>query len=134
MRIERSYLIVSINDSILWHKRLGYVNMEILSRLVKNKLVKGLPHIAFKKKKLCDACQMGKQMITSFKNKNNISTKKPLELLHIDLPTRTRSLSGNRYVFVVIDDFIMYTLVLLLKLKDETIFEFVKFSKNKHKE
>jgi hypothetical protein len=60
MRIERSYLIVSINDSILWHKRLGYVNMEILSRLVKNKLVKGLPHIAFKKKKLCDACQIGK--------------------------------------------------------------------------
>jgi hypothetical protein len=68
---------------------------------------------------------MGKQMITSFKNKNNISTKKPLELLHIDLPTRTRSLSGNRYVFVVIDDFIMYTLVLLLKLKDETIYEFL---------
>jgi hypothetical protein len=64
-------------------------------------------------------------MITSFKNKNNISTKKPLELLHIDLPTRTRSLSGNRYVFVVIDDFIMYTLVLLLKSKDETIYEFL---------
>jgi hypothetical protein len=63
-------------------------------------------------------------MITLFKNKNNISTKRPLELLHIDLPTRTRSLNGNRYVFVVVDDFIMYTLVLLLKSKGETIYEF----------
>ena len=55
MRIE-SCLVTSINDSFLQHKRLGHINMDILSKLVKNELVKGLPHIALKKKKLCDDC------------------------------------------------------------------------------
>jgi hypothetical protein len=74
---------------------------------------------------------MGKQVKTSFKSKNHISTERPLELLHIDLfgPTRARSISGNRYVFVIVDDFTSYTWVLFLKSKDETIYEFVKFSK-----
>jgi hypothetical protein len=54
---------------------------------------------------------MGKQVKTSFKRKNHISTERPLELLHIDLfsPTRNKSLNGNKYVFVIIDNFIRYT-------------------------
>ena len=49
-------------------------------------------------------------MKTYFKRKNNISINIPLELLHIDLfgPIRTRSISGNRYVFVIVDDFTRY--------------------------
>ena len=54
MRIK-SCLVASINDSFLWHGRLGYISIDILSKLVKNDLVKGLSHIAFKKEKLCDA-------------------------------------------------------------------------------
>jgi len=52
-------------------------------------------------------------------------------LLHIDLfaPTRSRSISGNRYMFIIVDDFTRYIRVLFLKLKDETIYEFVKFLK-----
>lgn len=128
---SESCLVASINDSFLWHRRLGHISMDILSKLAKNDLVKGLPHITYEKEKLCDACQMGKQFKTSFKSKNHISTERPLELLHIDLfgPTRTRSLSGNRYVFVIVDDFTRYTWVIFLKSKDETIHEFVKFSK-----
>jgi len=74
---------------------------------------------------------MGKQIKTSFKSKNHISILKPLNLLHIDLfaPTRARSISGNRYVFIIVDDFTRYIWVLFLKLKDETIYKFVKFLK-----
>jgi hypothetical protein len=56
---------------------------------------------------------------TSFKRKNDISIDIPLELLHINLfgPTRTRSISGNRYVFIIVDDFTRYTRVLFLNLK-----------------
>jgi hypothetical protein len=43
--------------------------------LSKNKLVKGLSHIELKRVKLCDACQMGKQVKTSFKSKNHILLK-----------------------------------------------------------
>jgi len=34
MRIE-NYLVASINDSFLWHRRLGHISMNILSKLVK---------------------------------------------------------------------------------------------------
>jgi hypothetical protein len=52
-------------------------------------------------------------------------------LLHTDLfgLTRGRNISGNRYVFMIMDDFTRYTRVLFLKSKDETIYEFVNFSK-----
>ena len=48
MRIE-SCLVASINDNFLWHRRLCYISMDILSKLIKNELLKGLPPIAFKK-------------------------------------------------------------------------------------
>jgi len=53
---------------------------------------------------------MGKQVETSFTTKNYISTELPLELLHIDLfgSIRARSISGNRYMFVIVDDFTRY--------------------------
>jgi len=34
MRIE-NYLVASINDSFLWHRKLGHISMNILSKLVK---------------------------------------------------------------------------------------------------
>ena len=73
---------------------------------------------------------MGKLVKTSFKSNNHILAKRPIKLLHIDLfgPTKNKSLSGNRYVFAIVDDFIRYIMVLFLKSKNETIYEFVKFS------
>jgi len=34
-------------------------------------------------------------------------TSRPLELIHVDLfgPTKTENLSGNQFVFVLVDDF-----------------------------
>jgi hypothetical protein len=37
----KSCLVASINSSFLWHKRLSSISTGILSKLVKNKLVKG---------------------------------------------------------------------------------------------
>ena len=62
----------SIHDqSWLWHKRLGHVNMDLISQLNKNELVRGLPKINFQKGKVCEACQVGKQIKNSFKTKNS---------------------------------------------------------------
>jgi hypothetical protein len=83
--------------------------MNILSKLLKNELVKGSSHIAFKRKKLCDICQIDKQVKTLFKSKNRISTERPLEMLYIDFfGLINKRLSGNRYVFVMVDDFTRY--------------------------
>ena len=65
----------------------------------------------------------------SFKNKNFISTTKPLKLLHMDLfgPSRTPSLGGKSYAYVIVDDFSKYTWVLFLSQKNEAFYEFSKF-------
>ena len=51
----------------------------------------------------------------------SVQTSRPLELLHIDLmgPTKVQSLSGKKYILVVVDDFTRYTWVVLLKDKAE---------------
>ena len=85
--------------------------------------VKGLPKIGFQKDKIFEACQFGKQIKTSFKSINHISTSKLLQLLHIDLfgPSRYASLSGTYYAFVIIDDFSRYTWVLFLANEDDAL-------------
>ena len=90
------------------------MNMNLITQLNKNELVGGLLKISFEKNKVCEACQMGKQIKTSFKNKNFISTSRPLELLHMDLfsPLRTISLGDKSYAFIIVDDFSRYIWVL----------------------
>ena len=88
--------------------------MDLISQLNKDELVRGLPKINFQKDKFCGACQVGKQIKNFFKNKNFISTSKPLELLHMDLfgLSRTLSLGVKSYAYVIVDDFSRYTWVL----------------------
>ena len=94
-----------VNDNWLWHRRLGHASMETLSKLVKNNLVIGLPKLNFDKDKICDACKFGKQVRSSFKPKNLISTSRPLELLHIDLfgLMDMISMDGKSYGFVIVE-------------------------------
>lgn len=59
---------------------------------------------------------------------------KPLQLLHMDLfcPTKTTSLGGNRYAFVVVDDYSHFTWVLFVSSKKEAINQFL-YKKNQNK-
>ena len=52
-----------------------------------------------------------------------LATFRPLELLHLDLmgPTIIESLSGKRYILVVVDDFTRYTWVILLRSKSNAL-------------
>jgi len=51
-----------------------------------------------------------------------MSTSRPLELLHMDLfgPTTYRSIGGNCYCLVVVDDYSRYTWVFFLNDKNDT--------------
>ncbi|GKV17211.1 hypothetical protein SLEP1_g27745 [Rubroshorea leprosula] len=73
------------SESWLWHRRLGHASMHLISKLSKKDLVIGLPKLVFEKDKICDACQQGKQTKISFKSKKDVTTSRPLELLHLDL-------------------------------------------------
>ncbi|GJW09507.1 putative ribonuclease H-like domain-containing protein [Tanacetum coccineum] len=50
-----------IDESKLWHRRLGHVNFKTMNKLVKGNLVRGLPSIFFENDHTCVACQKGKQ-------------------------------------------------------------------------
>ncbi|XP_075079774.1 uncharacterized protein LOC142165027 [Nicotiana tabacum] len=119
------------DDPWLWHRRLGHASMHLIEKLSKQDLVIGLPKLNFSRTHICDACQMGKQTRNSFKNKDTVSTSKPLQLLHTDLfgPTRTASIRGKKYVFVIVDDFSRFTWVILLSHKNEALRNFEVFCK-----
>ena len=53
--------VYTINiDCWLWHRRLGHASMDLISKISKNDLVKGLPKICLQEGRVCDACQFGK--------------------------------------------------------------------------
>jgi hypothetical protein len=90
-----------VKDKWIWHKRASHISMKTIAKLSQLDLVRGLPKISFEKDKICEACVKGKQVKSSLKTIEFISTQKPLELLHIDLfgPVQTASLNGKRYGF-----------------------------------
>ncbi|VFQ95845.1 unnamed protein product [Cuscuta campestris] len=106
----------------LWHKRLSHLNFKTLNKLSKEGLVEGLPKAAFRKESICDACQKGKQVKSTFKAKPAPSTTRILSLIHMDLfgPVTPISLSGKKYVLVVVDDYSRYTWTIFLNGKKET--------------
>jgi hypothetical protein len=69
----------------LWHRRLGHVGMRQLNQLSKHHLVRGLKDVKFEKNKLCSSCQAEKQVANTHPYKSQMSTHRPLELLHMDL-------------------------------------------------
>ena len=135
--IDNDFLIdttclVSLNEETwIWHKRLAHAHMDLLNKLSKNDLVIGLPKLKFSKDRICEACQKGKQVKSSFKSKNVVSTSRPLQLLHMDLvgPSRIRSRGGNLYIFVIVDDFSRFTWTLFLSHKSDTFNAFKRFAK-----
>ncbi|GJW37903.1 retrovirus-related pol polyprotein from transposon TNT 1-94 [Tanacetum coccineum] len=117
-------------NSTLWHRRLGHVNMRLIQSLAFKELVRNLPKLKFDQH-FCDACKMGKQAHASHKAKNVVSTTRCLELLHMDLfgPSAVRSYGGNCYTLVIVDDYSRYTWTRFLKDKAEAFDQFKIFSR-----
>jgi len=128
-------LSVLDDDIMLWHMRLGHASLALLNKLMYKDLIVRLPSIKFNDDKVCDACAIGKQVRTSFKSKNCVSTSRPLELLHVDLcgPMRVPSRGGKRYMLVIVDDYSRFTWTLFLTSKDKPFENFLMFLKKKTK-
>ncbi|KAJ9547523.1 LOW QUALITY PROTEIN: hypothetical protein OSB04_020066 [Centaurea solstitialis] len=121
----------SLNQNVLWHRRLSHLNYATINQLAKAGLVTGLPSLKFTKEQLCSACEMGKIKKSSHKLKVEHNTSKPLQLLHMDLcgPMRVQSINWRKYVLVIVDDFSRYTWVNFLRSKDgasEIIISFIR--------
>ncbi|GKA29372.1 putative ribonuclease H-like domain-containing protein [Tanacetum coccineum] len=89
----------TLDESNLWHRRLGHINFKTMNKLVRGNLVRGLPSKLFENDHTCVACQKGKQHKASFS---------------------IRSINKKTYCLVVTDDFSRFSWVFFLATKDET--------------
>jgi hypothetical protein len=82
-----------------------------LAKLQKDSHIIRLTNVVFEKDRLCGACQAGKQHGVPHQSKNVVTTKMPLELLHMDLfgPVAYISIGGSKYGLVIVDDFSHFT-------------------------
>nr|GEZ64572.1 putative ribonuclease H-like domain-containing protein [Tanacetum cinerariifolium] len=86
----------TLDESNLWHRRMGHVNFKIINKLVKGNLVRGLPSKVFTNENSCVACKKCKQHRASCKSKTVSSVHQPLFRLPMDLfrPTFVKSLNS----------------------------------------
>lgn len=91
----------------MWHRRLGHVNSSLLNKLVSKDLVHDLPKMNFSNIKVCVVCAKWNQPRSSFKSKIEVSTTKPVELIHVDLygPVKVQSSGRKKYILVVVNDY-----------------------------
>nr|GEW00665.1 putative ribonuclease H-like domain-containing protein [Tanacetum cinerariifolium] len=110
------------DESNLWHRRLGHINLKTINKLVKGNLVRGLPTKVFENKNTCVACKKGKQHRAFCKTKPISSIDQPLFRIHMGLfrPTFVKSLNKKSYCLVVTDDYSRFTWVFFLATSDET--------------
>nr|GEY71206.1 reverse transcriptase domain-containing protein [Tanacetum cinerariifolium] len=122
-------LTASSSQAWLWHRRLSHLKFDTINMLSKNDIVVGLRKLKFVKDHLCSSYELGKAKRKSFHTKLNPSSKRRLQLLHMDLcgPMRVASINGNRYVLVSVDDYSRYTWTHFLRSKDETLEVLINF-------
>ncbi|GJW20790.1 retrovirus-related pol polyprotein from transposon TNT 1-94 [Tanacetum coccineum] len=106
----------------LWHRYLSYLNFNTINLLSKNNIVNGLSKLKFIKDHLCSSCELRKEKRKSFHTKTTPSSKRRLQLLHMDLcgPMRVESINGKKYVLVIVNDYSQYTWTHFLRSKDKT--------------
>lgn len=125
-----------IDEIWLWNKRTGHISFNSLVNISKTKVVRNMPNIIKSSNFVCRHCQHGKHTKVRFKTKEH-SISKPLELVHTDFygptrtnfygPTRTKSLQGEYYFILFIDDNTRMTWVSFVKEKSKGFEQFKVF-------
>jgi transposase InsO family protein len=113
--VDRCFLASSSSELWRWHRKLGHLSFDLLSRL------------SLEKELVCAPCRHAKMVASSLSPLIDVMTEHPCELLHMDLvgPAGVRSAGGKRYVLVVVDDYSRYAWEFFLEDKGET-FGFVR--------
>ncbi|KAA3488257.1 pleiotropic drug resistance protein 3-like [Gossypium australe] len=108
----------SLNETKLWHKRIGHVDYKSLSLMSKNNLVENLS-------KMVDHEDTRSPFLA---NTTWRATEK-LHLVHNDIcrPMKTSSLNRSRYFVLFIDDSTRFCQVYFMKNKSEVVEIFFKF-------
>ena len=113
-------------DLFFWHRRLGHVGFDHLSRVSGLDLIRGLPKLKGDSNLVCSSCRHGKMHAGSHPPLTMVMTKAPGQLLHLDTvgPSRVQSFGGKWYILVIVDDFSRYSWVFFMASKDEAFSHF----------
>ena len=113
-------------DVMFWHRRLGHVGFDHLTRLSGLDLVRGLPKLKKDLDLVCTPCRHAKMVASSHDPIVSVMTDAPGQLLHMDTvgPARVQSVGGKWYVLVIVDDFSRYSWVFFMATKDEAFQHF----------
>ncbi|GFT04117.1 retrovirus-related Pol polyprotein from transposon TNT 1-94 [Trichonephila clavipes] len=120
------------NGSIeIWHQRFCHVNNDYLVKTSKNDSVRGFPRLTDNDKTHCIPCKLAKSKRVSLKKTGAVRSKRPLELLHMDLcgPMPTESQGGNKYFLSIIDDYSRKVTVFPIRNKSDVFHTFIRFQK-----
>lgn len=101
--------LTTMSELSLWHARMGHVSLETIKNMIDKKLVQGASSFVLEKE-ICGSCLLGKQIRAVFPQATTYRATKRLELIHGDLcgPITPSTHAGNRYIFVLIDDYSRY--------------------------
>nr|GEY02040.1 hypothetical protein [Tanacetum cinerariifolium] len=121
--IKRVYYVEGLNHNLFSVGQFCDADFEVTFRkstcfirdLKGNDLLKGSHH-------LCSSCELGKAKQKSFQSNTTPSSKRRLQLPHIDFcgPMWVESINGKKYVLVIVDDYSRYTWSYFLRSKAKT--------------
>ena len=116
-----------VEDSYLWHCRLGHINKNRISRLVREGI---LNDIDCESIKTCESCLLGKMTKSPFTRKGE-KAKEILGLIHTDVcgPMNTAAVGGFIYFNTFTNDHFRFSYVFLMRHKSES-FEMFKRYRN----
>nr|GEX26735.1 ribonuclease H-like domain-containing protein [Tanacetum cinerariifolium] len=90
------FVKATLDESNIWHRRLGHINYKTMNKLVKGNLVRGLTSKMFENDHTCVACQKGKQHKASWNQSNGSACKAKVETVpdkdYLLLPLWTQDL------------------------------------------
>jgi hypothetical protein len=83
--VERCFLDGSSSELWKWHGKLGHLSFNLLSRLSKLNLVRGLPRLRIEKELVCASCRHAKMVASSHPPLTDVMTERPCYQLHMGL-------------------------------------------------
>ena len=121
----------AIDRALLWHKRLGHPNPQVLRLLRRfdKQFQFPLTKACLDAHKACEACNRAKAQHLSYSTNTLPRATRPMELIHSDIwgPFPIPSIGGSRYFVSFIDDFTRYTFVYLMVNKSELYSKYEQF-------
>ena len=110
------------NNIMLWHDRLGHINVDYIKKMFNENLVKPCGNLQGKAVR-CEPCILAKSTRAPHQRLSAIRSRDLLELIHADVwgPAPVASRNGHRYLLTCIDDYSRRAFCFPLRTKDEVM-------------